>query len=143
MSETTRIIRRRYLREQKTARGRLFAARAVLIAVFACIVVFAGLTLLFLGTVAGVYDYFTSSLPDFSEMERLGQDTEATFETTKIFAWGDDPDGDGDLSDGIESGWSDYFSVDISNSKPVRNLFLQILEALIERFPILEKLFIL
>lgn len=95
MSDTTRIIRRRYLREQKTARGRQFAARAVLIALSTSLVVVGGLALLFLGTVAGVYDYFTSNLPDFSEIERLGQDTEATFETTKIYAWGDDPDGDG------------------------------------------------
>lgn len=42
-----------------------------------------------------VYDYFTSDLPDFSEIERLGQDIDSTFETTKIYAWGPDQDGDG------------------------------------------------
>jgi len=44
---------------------------------------------------AAVYDYFAGQLPDFTEIKRLDEDTEATFETTKIYAWGDDPDGDG------------------------------------------------
>jgi membrane peptidoglycan carboxypeptidase len=44
--------------------------------------------------VAAVYDYLTRDLPDFSEVERLGEDIDTTFETTKIYAW-DDPDGDG------------------------------------------------
>ncbi|MCB0034322.1 MAG: transglycosylase domain-containing protein, partial [Anaerolineales bacterium] len=36
----------------------------------------------------------TRDLPDFTELEQLGQ-TNETFETTKIYAQGDDPDGDG------------------------------------------------
>ena len=96
MSQTTKIIRRRYLREQKTSKGRRFAVRAILVALIAAAVVIVGSTLLILGSVAGVYDYFTSALPDFSEIEKLGQDTDTTFETTKIFAWGED--GDQDLS---------------------------------------------
>ena len=44
---------------------------------------------------AAAFDSFNSQLPDFSEVERLGQDVDTTFETTKIYAWGDDPDGDG------------------------------------------------
>jgi membrane carboxypeptidase/penicillin-binding protein len=95
MSETTRIIRRRYLREASKARGRNFFLRAVLLIVFFVITTIGGLTLLGFGTVAGVYDYFTSGLPDFSEVEKLGRDIDTTFETTKIFAWGDDNDGDG------------------------------------------------
>ncbi|MGB1250588.1 MAG: transglycosylase domain-containing protein, partial [Candidatus Promineifilaceae bacterium] len=47
------------------------------------------------GTVA-VFNYFTSDLPDFTELEKIGQDTETTFETTKIYAWGDDEDNDGE-----------------------------------------------
>jgi hypothetical protein len=42
-----------------------------------------------------VYAYFTQDLPDFAEIERLGEDVEVTFETTKIYAWGDDTSGDG------------------------------------------------
>ncbi|HET6445046.1 MAG TPA: transglycosylase domain-containing protein, partial [candidate division Zixibacteria bacterium] len=96
MSQTTKIIRRRYLREQKTSKGRRFAVRAILVALIAAAVVIVGSTLLILGSVAGVYDYFTSALPDFSEIEKLGQDTDTTFETTKIFAWGEDGDQDGE-----------------------------------------------
>lgn len=47
------------------------------------------------GTVA-IFNYLTSDLPDFTELEKIGQDTETTFETTKIYAWGDDEDGDGE-----------------------------------------------
>jgi membrane peptidoglycan carboxypeptidase len=47
------------------------------------------------GTIGGVYSYFTSGLPDFSEIEKLGEDTDTTFETTKIYAWGEDRNGDG------------------------------------------------
>jgi methylmalonyl-CoA mutase N-terminal domain/subunit len=39
--------------------------------------------------VTAVYAYFTQDLPDFTELEKLGQDPETTFETTKIYAWGD------------------------------------------------------
>ncbi|MGB3713940.1 MAG: transglycosylase domain-containing protein [Candidatus Promineifilaceae bacterium] len=95
MSQTTKIIRRRYLREQKTTRGRRFTARALLVALIGFTSVVGGLTLITLGSVAGVYDYFTSGLPDFSEIEKLGQDTDTTFETTKIYAWGSDSNQDG------------------------------------------------
>ena len=44
---------------------------------------------------AAAYEEFVSQLPEFDEVERLGQDTGTTFETTKIYAWGDDPDGNG------------------------------------------------
>jgi membrane carboxypeptidase/penicillin-binding protein len=48
-----------------------------------------------ISSAAAIYDSFTRDLPDFTEIERLGQDTETTFETTKIYAWGDDADSDG------------------------------------------------
>lgn len=60
------------------------------------ILLFVTLTSLFLfvaGGVTGVatiYDYFTRDLPDFTEIERIGQDVDTTFETTKIYAWGAD-----------------------------------------------------
>ena len=53
----------------------------------------------------------------------------------------DDPDRNGDLSDGIETGWSNGLTVSISNNKPVRNLILEILERIMDRFPLLEQFF--
>ncbi|MBX3061180.1 MAG: transglycosylase domain-containing protein, partial [Anaerolineae bacterium] len=38
--------------------------------------------------VTAVYAYFTQDLPDFTELEQLGQHETATFETTKMYAWG-------------------------------------------------------
>ncbi|NJN55319.1 MAG: transglycosylase domain-containing protein, partial [Anaerolineae bacterium] len=38
--------------------------------------------------VTAVYAYFTQDLPDFTELEKLGQDQSDTFETTKMYAWG-------------------------------------------------------
>jgi membrane peptidoglycan carboxypeptidase len=95
MSQTTKIIRRRYLRESKKSRGRQLAAKAVIVAFLFVALSAGGLVLLTLGSVAGIYNYFTSGLPDFSEIEKLGEDTDTTFETTKIFAWGKDDDLDG------------------------------------------------
>ncbi len=95
MSQTTKIIRRRYLRESKKSRGRRLAVKAVIVAVLFIALSTIGLILLTFGSVAGVYSYFTSGLPDFSEIEKLGEDTDTTFETTKIFAWGKDDDLDG------------------------------------------------
>jgi membrane peptidoglycan carboxypeptidase len=46
---------------------------------------------LFAGGVGGalaVYDALAGDLPDFTEIERLGQDPDASFETSKIYAWG-------------------------------------------------------
>lgn len=51
--------------------------------------------LLGLAAVAGAFNYFTSDLPDFTDLSRLGRDIDATFETTKVYAWGEDEDNDG------------------------------------------------
>ncbi|MCA9939503.1 MAG: transglycosylase domain-containing protein [Anaerolineales bacterium] len=94
MPRTTRIMQRRLRRQQNRGGGKRLALR--LLAVFVAL----SLTALFLltftsvTTVAAVYAYFTQDLPDFTEIETLGQNTD-TFETTKIYAWGADQDHDG------------------------------------------------
>ncbi len=95
MPTTTRIISRRLRRQQRSGHGLRTALRVMLV------LVISALALAFLtvtGTVTAtvsVYDYFTSDLPNLSEIEQLGQDIDSTFETTKIYAWGPDQDGDG------------------------------------------------
>ncbi len=89
------MIRRRMRRQQNQgSTGRTLLKGLAII----MLVVTAGVALLlFVGvlSVTAAFDSFNSQLPDFSEIERLGQDVDTTFETTKIFAWGGDPDGDG------------------------------------------------
>jgi hypothetical protein len=54
----------------------------------------------------------------------------------------DDPNGDGDLSDGIESRWSDHLPVNMPKGKHSRILtLLRFLERFVERFPVLEYIF--
>lgn len=85
----------RYRRQKRRGRGGRLVLR--LLGLFV-LVALLGLVVLVVGTVAaaaGTYTTFTQDLPDFTEIERLGQDVDTTFETTKIYAWGDDTDGDG------------------------------------------------
>lgn len=95
MVRNRRIISWRYRRnQQQGSPGRVFLRfLLIFLAIFLC----ATFTLLSGGvaTVAAVYDYLTRDLPDFTELERLGQDSQATFETTKIYAWGPDSENDG------------------------------------------------
>lgn len=49
----------------------------------------------------------------------------------------DDPNGDGDLSDGTESVWSDPLPIRMPKNKAINPLSLQFLELFIERFPLL------
>ena len=95
MPRTTRIIKRRMRRQQRQGQGGRTFIKGLL--VFALVALVAAGLVLALGvvSVAAAFDNFNRQLPDFSEIERLGQDVETTFETTKIYAWGDDPDGDG------------------------------------------------
>jgi len=53
----------------------------------------------------------------------------------------DDQDGDGRLSDGDESEWSDPLTVSMSKSNRFIDSLLLILEKLMERFPLLNKFF--
>ncbi len=94
MPRTTYIMQRRLRRQQNRGGGKRLALRLLLL----LLVLGTGSVLLLaftsVGTAAAVYAYFTQDLPNFTEIESLGQNTD-TFETSKIYAWGADPDGDG------------------------------------------------
>lgn len=95
MPRTTYIIARRLQRKKRSRHGLRVFVRVALALVFGAGLLF---FMLFAGGVTGVvavYDYFTADLPDYTEIERLGKDVDASFETTKIYAWGPDEDGDG------------------------------------------------
>lgn len=92
---TTSIMHRRYRRQKRKGRG-----GRVFLRIFAVITLLLGLSLVLtaFGGVAGVgavYAAFTQDLPDFTGIERIGQDVDTTFETTKIYGWGPDQDEDG------------------------------------------------
>lgn len=95
MPKTTRIVSRRLRRQQQSGAG----LRTFLRLLFGLTLAIIALFLIFSAGTAtaavGVYDFFTQNLPDYSEIEQLGQDVDATFETTKIYAWGPDNNGDG------------------------------------------------
>lgn len=95
MPRTSQIIARRLRREKRAGRTGRVLLRIGMAAFFAVAVI---AFTLFFGSVtaaAAVYETFTQDLPDFTEIERLGQDADASFETSKIYAWGPDQDGDG------------------------------------------------
>ncbi len=95
MPRTTHIINRRLRRKQRSGAGLRSILRIFVVLIAAAMLL---LVLLFAGTAtaaAGVYDYFTQDLPDYAEIEQLGKDSDVTFETTKIYAWSPDDDGDG------------------------------------------------
>jgi len=50
----------------------------------------------------------------------------------------DDPNNDGDLSDGVESGWSDPLPVSMPKGKIQNTFFLKLLSRIIDQFPILD-----
>lgn len=88
MPKSTRIVNWRYRQQQKkrhsgTAVLRTFALGLAAFLFLNCFV----LTMGGVGATA-VYAYFTQDLPDFTELENLGQHQTDTFETTKIYAWG-------------------------------------------------------
>lgn len=95
MPSTTHVINRRLRRRERSGQGWRTLARIVLVLFFSAIAV--SLLLIVGGVTAavGVYDRLTQNLPNFAQLEQLGQDSVATFETTKIFARGPDQDGDG------------------------------------------------
>jgi membrane carboxypeptidase/penicillin-binding protein len=95
MPRTTHIMRWRLRRQKQVGSGGRFVLRLLAILILIGLLL---MTFVFVGGAtagAAVYAYFTQDLPDFTEIERLGQDSETTFATTKIYAWGDDTDGDG------------------------------------------------
>ncbi|MDX1688219.1 MAG: transglycosylase domain-containing protein [Candidatus Promineifilaceae bacterium] len=95
MPRTSQIIARRMRRQKRAGRSGRLLLRIGLAAAFAVTLI---AFTLFSGSVtaaAAVYETFTQDLPDFTEIERLGRDVDASFETSKIYAWGPDQDGDG------------------------------------------------
>lgn len=79
---------RRLRRQRQSGRGGRVALRGC-----ALFVVGVGVLAFFLfaggvSAVLAVYDSLAGDLPDFTEIERLGQDPDASFETSKIYAWG-------------------------------------------------------
>lgn len=88
MPKPTRIVNwrvRRQQRRQKSGIGRfrLLAVLLLVLSTFGCFVLTGGV----LGGTA-VYAALTQDLPDFTELEQLGQETTETFETTKLYALG-------------------------------------------------------
>jgi len=53
----------------------------------------------------------------------------------------DDPNGDGDLSDGIESAWSDTLAVALPRAKVQNTVIFDLLEKIVNKFPVLTFLF--
>lgn len=95
MPKSTRIINWRYRRQKQRGKGGRMLLKTAGILFIALTMVTVMLVAVGVSSAAAIYDSFTRDLPDFTEIERLGQDTDTTFETTKIYAWGDDPNGDG------------------------------------------------
>lgn len=95
MPKTTHIVGRRLRRQRRSGHGlRLFLRILLVFAIAGSLLTF----FLFFGSVtavAAIYESLTGDLPNFTEIERLGEDAETTFETSKIYAWGPDEDGDG------------------------------------------------
>lgn len=88
-------MHRRYRRQKRKGRGgrvflRIFAVITLLLGLFIVLTAFGGVA-----GVTAVYAAFTQDLPDFTEIERIGLDVDSTFETTKIYGWGADKNGDG------------------------------------------------
>jgi membrane peptidoglycan carboxypeptidase len=95
MPKTTRITRWRYRRQKTSGQGWRLALKIGGLVLFLLALAVGLLSVTSVSAATAVYAYFTQDLPDFAEIERLGQDADATFETTKIYAWGDDATGDG------------------------------------------------
>ena len=92
MPSSARIIRKRYIRKRRAGRtGRIIVRGTIVFLLLAGIGMGLFLITVFTGT-AAAFEYFTQDLPDFSQIEKLGQDIDTTFETTKIFAWSGDED---------------------------------------------------
>ncbi|MCP4357226.1 MAG: hypothetical protein GY796_04310 [Chloroflexi bacterium] len=87
MPKSTRIINWRYRRQQKKQRSGTTVFKISAVILFAILLM--GCFVITLGGVGvtAVYAAFTQDLPDFTELEKLGQNETTTFETTKIYAW--------------------------------------------------------
>lgn len=95
MPRTTHIMQRRLRRQGRSGHWARLLVRLALGALLTAILVLFLLVSSGATASAALYDYFTRGLPDFTEIEELGRNVDTTFETTKIYAWGPDEDGDG------------------------------------------------
>ena len=88
MPKPTRIIKWRNRRQQRRQRSGLNLFRWFSLLLLGLTT--AVFTILLLGAVGvtAVFASFSRELPDFTELEQLGQDSSTTFETSKIYAWG-------------------------------------------------------
>ncbi|MBE2198503.1 MAG: transglycosylase domain-containing protein [Anaerolinea sp.] len=88
MPKPTRIMQWRYRRLQRTRRGSSSLRRS------GCVTGLVLLAVVGIGLLTGIVGvtavaaYFTQDLPNIADLEKLGQDSSATFETSKIYAWG-------------------------------------------------------
>ena len=98
MPKTTQVIHWRARRQRRRQRsGQAVLKIAGLLLLVGLLVGLFGM-IGSVGAVTAVYAYFTQDLPDFTQLEALGQNESDTFETSKIYAWGDpQPDATRDL----------------------------------------------
>ena len=83
---------------RRTQRGGRSLRRSGCVVGVVVLALFAAVVMAGLVGVTAVTALLTQDLPDITQLEKLGQDTAATFETSKIYAWGDPkPDGSRDL----------------------------------------------
>lgn len=92
---TTRIFRSRTQRRQRQRSPFILLAQVALLLTLLLLSVTTVVLASSIGGVVAIFNYFTRDLPDFTELDKLGVDVATTFETTKIYAWSDDEDGDG------------------------------------------------
>ncbi|MCP5100504.1 MAG: hypothetical protein GY943_33560 [Chloroflexi bacterium] len=90
MPKSTRILQWRYRRQRRKKSGTRTMLRWF--AVFLLLFLIGGFVMITTAVLSGtaVYAYVTRDLPDFTELETLGSNANTTFETTKIYAWGDE-----------------------------------------------------
>jgi len=90
MPKNTQIIHWRVRRQQRRKRsGQTILKIVGILALVGLIgLFFAGIGTV--GAVTAVYAYFTQDLPDYTQLTALGQHQSDTFETSKIYAWGDE-----------------------------------------------------
>ncbi|MCA9971262.1 MAG: transglycosylase domain-containing protein [Anaerolineales bacterium] len=94
MPRQTRIMQWRTRRLRRARRSGQTARRSGCIAGLLLLALAGGLLMAGLVGATAVSAALTQTLPDVASLEALGQDSTATFETTKIYAWGD-PKADG------------------------------------------------
>lgn len=94
MPKTTQIIHWRARRQRRRQRSGQAVLKIVGLLLLVGLLVNLFAVVGTVGAATAVYAYFTQDLPDYTSLETLGQADSDTFETSKIYAWGD-PKADG------------------------------------------------